>query len=504
MKESENRFRAIFETAQDAIYMKDRDRKYVLVNPKAEIFLGFSASELIGHTAEELFDEDTAAIVIASDACALSGETVEEERTRIVDGVPLTFHVIRVPMQDGSGQVTGICSIARDITEKLKMEAQLTQAQKMEAIGTIAGGIAHDFNNILGAIVGYTELALLDLPDGSTTKAHLDAMLLSAERATDLVKQILAFSHQNGQKSKPIRLIPFVEECLELMRASLPSTIIIHQKIASDAGVVSANSTQIQQVLMNLITNAAHAMSEKGGDLTVSLENIDLNHEQPADSGRLKPGPYVMLAVMDTGEGMDETTKKRIFDPYFTTKAKGVGTGLGLAVVQGIVTKAGGAVAVESESGKGTIFRVFLPRIKTVAAENKRRESQRPLPQGRECILFVDDEWGLVNIGQQMLKKLGYKVIAKTNPMEALEAFRAQPDKIDLVVTDQTMPDMTGDILAQQIMQLKPGIPIIIFSGFSEKMDKEKARSMGIRKFVMKPIVMMELAETIRRILDEG
>ena len=504
LRESENRFRAIFETAQDAIYMKDRDRKYVLINPNAENFLGFSAPELIGHTAEEFFDEDNAAMIRASDARVLSGETVEEERTRLINGVPLTFHVVRVPMQDGSGQVKGICAIARDITEKLKMEAQLAQAQKMEAIGTIAGGIAHDFNNILGAIVGYTELAQLDLSEGSATRAHLDAMLLAAKRATDLVKQILAFSHQDGQKAKPIDLIPIVKGCLELMRASLPTTINIHQQIASDLGVVSANSTQIQQVLMNLITNAAHAMSEKGGDLTVSLNNIDLDREQPVASGHLKPGPYVMFTVMDTGHGMDETTKKRIFDPYFTTKEKGVGTGLGLAVVQGIVTKAGGSITVESEPGEGATFRVFLPKIETEVAENKWRESQKPLPQGRECILYVDDEWSLVNIGQQVLKKMGYEVIARTNPLEALETFRAQPDKIDLVVTDQTMPNMTGDILARQIMQLKPGIPIIICSGFSEKINKEKAKSMGIRKFVMKPIVMMELAQTIRRILDEN
>lgn len=504
LRESENRFRAIFETAQDAIYMKDRDRKYVLVNPKAENFLGFTASELIGHTAEEFFSEDGAAIVKASDNRVLSGETVEEERTMLVNGAPLTFHVVRVPMQDGSGRVAGICVIARDITEKLKMEAQLAQAQKMEAIGTIAGGIAHDFNNILGAIVGYTELAQLDLTKDSTARAHLDAMLLAAKRATDLVKQILAFSHQDGQKAKPIHLTPIVKTSLELMRASLPTTINIHPKIANDTGVVSANSTQVQQVLMNLITNAAHAMSEEGGDLTVSLENIDFDRDQPAEIGHLDSGPYVMLTVMDTGHGMDEKTQQRIFDPYFTTKDQGVGTGLGLAVVQGIVTKTGGSITVESEPGAGTTFRVFLPRIGNEAVKSERSGTQKPLPQGRECILFVDDEWSLVNVSQQMLKKLGYKVIARTNPLEALEVFRAQPDEIDLVVTDQTMPHMTGDILARQILQLKPGIPIIICSGFSEKMNKEKARAMGIRQFVMKPIVMMELAQTIRRILDES
>jgi CheY-like chemotaxis protein/anti-sigma regulatory factor (Ser/Thr protein kinase) len=329
-------------------------------------------------------------------------------------------------------------------------------------------------------------------------------MLQAAKRATDLVKQILAFSHQDGQKAKPIHLVPIVKTSLELMRASLPTTINIHQKIAGDTGVVNANSTQIQQVLMNLTTNAAHAMSEQGGDLTVCLENIDLDREQPAESGNLQPGPYVMFTVTDTGHGMDEKMKKRIFDPYFTTKEKGVGTGLGLAVVQGIVMKAGGAITVESEIGKGTTFGVFLPRIGNETATRERRPTQRPLPHGRECILFVDDEWSLVNVGQQILKKLGYKVIARTNPVEALEVFRAQSDEIDLVVTDQTMPHMTGDVLARKIMQLKPGIPVIICSGFSEKMNKEKARSMGIKQFVMKPIIMMELAEIIRRVLDES
>lgn len=503
LRESENRFRAIFETAQDAIFMKDRNRKYVLINPRAEDFLAFSASQLIGHTADDFFDEDSAAIIRASDMRVLSGETVEEERTRTVDGVTLTFHVIRVPLKDATGQVTGICAIARDITEKLKMEAQLARAQKMEAIGTIAGGIAHDFNNILGAIVGYTELAQLDLSEGSATRNHLDAMLQSAKRATDLVKQILAFSHQNGGKAKPVSLTPIVRECLELMRASLPTTINIQQEILNDSAVIHANSAQIQQVLMNLITNAAHAMSENGGVLTVSLENVEVDDAQPTESGDLKPGAYALLTVRDTGTGMDGKTQKRIFDPYFTTKEKGVGTGLGLAVVQGIVTKAGGSINVESEPGKGTAFGVFYPLIGTAIAESKQKEPQKPPPQGRECILFVDDEWNLVNIGQQILKKLGYKVIAETNPIDALETFRAQANNIDLVVTDQTMPDMTGDILAQQIMKLKSGIPVIICSGFSEKMNKEKAKSIGIKAFVMKPIVMMELAETIRRVFDE-
>jgi len=504
LRESESRFRAIFRTAQDAIFMKDQDRKYVLINPKAEKFLGLSAVEIVGDTAEEFFEEEIAAAVRASDTRVLSGETVEEETTRLPDGIPLTYHVIRVPMQNDSGQVSGICAIARDMTDKLNMEAQLAQAQKMEAIGTIAGGIAHDFNNILGAIVGYSELAKLNLAEESTASAHLDALLLSAKRATDLVKQIIAFSHQEWQKPIPIHLIPIVKESIELMRASLPTMINIQHKIASGSDVVSANPTQIQQVLMNLITNAAHSMTGKVGDLHVNLQNVNFDRKVPTASGHLDPGSYVELAVTDTGHGMDETTQKRIFDPYFTTKDKGVGTGLGLAVVQGIVTKAGGSIDVESQSGKGTTFRIFLPRIETAVPESKSIESPKQLPEGRECILFVDDEWNLVNIGNQLLKKLGYEVIATTDPIEALKTFRAQPDKIDLVLTDQTMPDMTGDILAQHILQLKPGIPIIIASGYSEMMNKEKAKSLGIRKFVLKPLEMRPLAETIRRILDES
>ena len=503
LRESENRFRAIFETAEDAIFMKDRNRKFVLINPKAEPFLGFPASALIGHTADEFFDQDNAKKVRASDIRVLEGETVEEDCVRLVDGVTLTYQVIGAPMYDASGQVSGICSIARDITDKLRMEAQLAQAQKMEAIGTIAGGIAHDFNNILGAIVGYTELAQLDLSEGSPTRAHLDAMLISAKRATDLVKQILAFSHQDWQIAKPIHLTPVVKECLELMRASLPTTINLQQKIADDPGVVRANPTQVQQLLMNLITNAAHSMEDEGGSIYVGLENINFDRQVLTTCGHLNSGAYLMLTVRDTGHGMDGATQKKIFDPYFTTKDKGVGTGLGLAVVQGIVTKAGGSIAVESEVGKGTKFRVYLPRIENEVAQSEPEVTPEPIPEGRECILFVDDETSLANIGEQILKKLGYEVIAKTNPREALEVFREQPDKIDLVVTDHTMPHMTGDKLARHILELKPGIPVIICSGFSESMNKKKAESLGVRKFVMKPLEMRELAETIRRILDE-
>jgi CheY-like chemotaxis protein len=253
--------------------------------------------------------------------------------------------------------------------------------------------------------------------------------------------------------------------------------------------------------MMNLAANAAHAMTKTGGTLSVRLENINLDSTMSAEYGQLKPGPYVTLTVQDTGQGMDETIKSRIFEPYFTTKEKGVGTGLGLSSVHGIVTKIGGEITVESQLGKGTTFQVYLPRIATEAAE--KTKPLNPLPEGRECILFVDDEEVLVDIGQRMLEKLGYKVIARTSPLEALEAFRAQADKIDLVISDLTMPNMTGDVLAQELMRLRPDIPIIVCSGFSEQMNEQNARSMGIREFVMKPLVMRKLADTIRKVLDE-
>jgi two-component system cell cycle sensor histidine kinase/response regulator CckA len=501
LRESENRFRTIFETAEDAIFMKNSNLKYILINPSAKRLFGLSASQMIGRKNEELFKNSAIKRLRQIDIRVLSGEIIREEFTRQSKSGLMTYHTISVPIMNGAGRVAGICGIARDITEKLDLEAQLIQAQKMEAIGTLAGGIAHDFNNILGAIGGYAELAQFDIPESGTTRAHLDEIIKATKRASGLVKQILAFSRQDTIEAKPMHLIPIVKECLQLIRATLPSTIEIHQNIESYPDLVIASSTQIHQLMMNLAANAAHAMAKTGGTLSVKLENIDLDSTMSAEYGQLKPGPYVTLTVQDTGHGMDETIKNRIFDPYFTTKEKGVGTGLGLSLVHGIVNKIGGEIAVESELGKGATFRVYLPRIDTGAVE--KTKPLDPIHEGRECILFVDDEEVLVDIGQKMLEKLGYKVIARTSPLEALEAFRAQANKIDLVISDLTMPNMTGDILARELMRLKPDIPIIVCSGFSEQINEQNARSMGIREFVMKPLVMRKLADTIRKVLDE-
>jgi CheY-like chemotaxis protein/two-component sensor histidine kinase len=299
---------------------------------------------------------------------------------------------------------------------------------------------------------------------------------------------------------KPIHLTPVIKECLQLIRASLPSTIEIHQNLDISADLVIASSTQIHQLLMNLATNAGHAMAENGGSLSVTLEKVSLDGEQSAKYQNLSHGNYAVITVEDTGQGMDEATMNRIFEPYFTTKEKEVGTGLGLSMVHGIVTKAGGEVTVESKLGIGTTFRVYLPSVVTAYAEKK--EPPHPIPEGHECILFVDDEEVLVDIGQKLLEKLGYKVISATSPLEALDVFQARGEEIDLVISDLTMPNMTGDILARELMRLKPDIPVILCSGFSDKINRKNALDMGVREFVIKPLVLKKIADTIRKVLD--
>jgi PAS domain S-box-containing protein len=384
--------------------------------------------------------------------------------------------------------------------ERKRIEAELRQAQKMEAIGTLAGGIAHDFNNILGAIWGYAELAAMDTPDDLPVKNNLQQVLKACRRARDLVQQILTFSRQTEQEERPIKLGPIIEESLKLLRASIPATIEVRQTIDKDSGTVVIDPSQAHQVLMNLCTNAAHAMRETGGILEVGLTNMDIDAEQAAQGRDFEPGPYVRLTVSDTGHGIETHLMSRIFDPYFTTKEKGVGTGLGLSVVHGIVKGHGGTVSVSSTPGKRTTFHVYLPRLEARAAREAR--PAETLPTGNERILLVDDEETLVQIGRQMLERLGYRVVAQTSPIEASEVFHANPDGFDLVITDQTMPNMTGDRLAKQLMAVKPEIPIILCSGFSEMTNEKKAKAMGIRAYVMKPLVMSDLAQTIRKVLE--
>jgi signal transduction histidine kinase len=389
--------------------------------------------------------------------------------------------------------------------ERQKMEAQLRQAQKMEAIGTLAGGIAHDFNNILGAIMGFTELTRDSVPKGSQEFANLTQVLKAGERARDLVKQILVFSRRTPQESRPLHISSVIKETLKLLRASLPATISIQESLSAPSAMVFADQTQVQQVLMNLASNAAHAMRENGGVLEVKLEEVNLNKEGLVRHPDLTPGPYVMLTVRDNGQGMGQEVMPRIFEPFFTTKGVGKGTGMGLAIVHGIVNSNGGEITVSSQPGQGTVFTILLPKIPGELEPGQPAVPSSllgPLPTGNNSILFIDDEEILANMTKKMLKKLGYKVVVETNSLEALNIFQRQPEKFDLVITDQTMPNMTGMQLSQKLRHLRPDIPIIICTGYSETVCEENIKAAGINDLLMKPFGIGNLAKTIRKVLD--
>jgi signal transduction histidine kinase/ActR/RegA family two-component response regulator len=380
-------------------------------------------------------------------------------------------------------------------------ERQLQQAMKLQAIGTLAGGIAHDFNNILSPIVGYTELSMDDIPEDSQARKYLEGILKATNRAKELVQQILMFSRQNRQERQPMKVQNLIKEALKLLRATIPATVEINCDVGQDCGPIMGDPTQIHQVIMNLCTNAYHAMQETGGSLDVSLKEIDISYEQTMERLGMKLGKHLQLTVKDAGHGMEPEVLERIFEPYYTTKEQGKGTGLGLSVIHGIVKNHGGHITVSSQPGKGAVFNIYLPVIDHIDVETESAETTIAT-NGSERILLIDDEEQIIDFEQQILERLGYKVISKTDSEEALEEFAAQPGQFDLVITDMTMPKMTGDQLARKMMDIKPEIPVILCTGFNEAITEEKALAMGIDKFVMKPIVKDKLANTIRAVLD--
>ena len=384
--------------------------------------------------------------------------------------------------------------------EEQKVSQRLRQTQKMEAIGTLAGGIAHDFNNILSAILGYTELAQLKLPDDSDIHKDLHQVIVAGNRAKDLVAQILTFSRQTEQSFKPAQIKIIIKETLKLIRASLPATIDIKQHINSDA-YVFADATQVHQVILNLCTNAGHAMRENGGTLEVELESLELDAEFVKRHPGLRVGYHIKLTVSDDGCGIPRQVMERIFDPFFTTKEKGDGTGMGLAVVHGIVKSHGGIINAYSVPGKGTSFHVFLPAIeRRVAIETR---PVKELPKGTERILLVDDEKPLCTLGKCMLETQGYRVTAIRTSSDALSLFQKNPHQFDLILTDLTMPKLTGDRLAMEMLKIRADIPIILCTGFSATVDEERAKAIGIRAFVHKPILRHQICVTVRQVLDQ-
>ena len=397
-----------------------------------------------------------------------------------------------------------ITGLRRSWETEERLQAQLRHSQKMETIGTLAGGIAHDFNNVLTPILGYANMALQDTPSESRTHSDLQHVVSAGKRAKELVNQILAFSRRSEPERKPIQIAFIVTEALKLLRSSLPSTIEFPQNIDPDCGTVLADATQIHQVVMNLCTNAFHAMRESGGILEVNLDVVEVDDALARPHPKLALGPYVRLTVSDSGHGMDPETRDRVFEPFFTTKGVGKGTGLGLSVVHGIVVSHGGEITVYSEPGLGTTFHVYLPRSEAPAEERKPAGSNAEVViTGSERVLVVDDDEEVARMAEQMLKRLGYKVTVRTNSAEARDTFLAHPERFDIVITDQTMPQLTGLELAQELLRARPDIPIILISGFSELITGAKIEKIGIRHYIMKPLVGGELAAAIRQVLDK-
>lgn len=385
-------------------------------------------------------------------------------------------------------------------TEHRLLMQHLQQSQKMEAIGTLASGIAHDFNNILSAVIGYSELALLSISDALKCREKLNMVLIATGRAKALIQQILAFSRQSEEERKPVQIALIIKEVLQFLRASLPATIEIRKDISDNIDNILADPVQIHQIFMNLCTNAHHAMKASGGVLDVRLASVDLGPDHAAVHPNFRPGPYVRITVEDTGHGMNQATLQKIFDPYFTTKEKGVGTGLGLAVVHGIVQKHGGVITVKSEPGKGSIFDLYFPAIQKEAESTPGKPEK--LPTGNEHILLIDDEQVLVDIGREMLEYLGYTVETRTSSVDALALFSRNPGRFDLVVTDMTMPNMTGDKLSAEMLRMRPDLPIVICTGYSDIIMEERIKALGIRALVMKPILLSKIADAIRKALD--
>lgn len=517
LRESEEKYRQLVNFAPAAICEIDiATGRLISANDILTEYTGYSREELLSMKIENLLSEGSRPQFRERLKQVRKGKDLSETIEYLIKtkhGKDIWFLVNSRYFFEG-GRPVRVTIVAHNITDlkaadakRKKLEDQLRQSQKMEAIGTLAAGIAHDFNNILSAVIGYTELSQLHVPKTSDVGRYLQKMDMVCRQAKELVRQILAFSRQIDPEKAPLMVISIISDAVKMVSPSLPADVRIRYSVAPASGMIDADPVQIRQVLLNLFTNACHAMKEGGGKIDVMALPVDVTETDDTALPGLKPGPYVKICVRDTGPGMSGDVMERIFDPYYTTKQAHEGTGLGLAIVRNIVTAHEGIVTVESAPGEGTAFHVYLPRSCADATETVhaigdfQNASHAPLT-GNERILFVDDEESIAQVGRELLEHLGYVVEIQTCSKAALERFAADPRAFDLIITDMVMPDMTGDVLAKEILTLRPDMPVIMCTGHSESISEEAARAIGIKAFVPKPYRILDFSRIIRMVLD--
>jgi PAS domain S-box-containing protein len=492
---------ALLDHAKDAILLRDADGTIRFWSKGAERFYGWPSSEVLGKKVTDLLYSDVQAFEQAQRSVLDTGQWTGELAQRTRAGAPVVVEASWTLLRDKQGKPASVLAINSDITERKRLEQQVFRAQRMESLGTLAGGIAHDFNNILAAIVANTSLAAADVPASHPAHESLCEIDKASQRATQLVQQILTFSRQQESKREAVRLQAVAGEALKLLRATLPVSIRIEQRFAADLPEIYADPVQVHQIIMNLATNAAHAMSQAGGTLSIQADRIDMTAKWSAGSNELPPGAYVHLQVTDTGSGIDAANIERIFDPFFTTKQPGKGTGLGLAVVHGVVKGHEGAIAVRSVVGEGTTFSIYLPAVRTANAAARPQLPAAALQGNGECILYVDDEAAIVRATMRMLQRLGYRVVGESNARAALAAVTADPRHFDVVITDFALPDVTGVEMVRALRRIRADLPIIVTSGMIDPDDADAVRQLGVRELLLKPSKPEELSAVIQRTL---
>ena len=494
-----------------AVQGYDEQRRVTFWNAASEKLYGYSREEALGKKLEDLIIPDgmKAEVIRAVSRWHEHGEKIPSSELILKhksgdDVFVFSSHTLHNTSRGKEMFCIDInlMPMKKAEEEKRRLAVQLEKAQRLEAIGTLAGGIAHDFNNILSAIIGYSEIAKRELSSDSVLHEELGAILQASDRAARLVKQILTFSRKVGYEKKAIRVRPIVEEAMIMMRSSLPSTIQIRVDLECDNDIIQADPTMIHQVIVNLCTNALQAMKNRKGELKVALYTEETEENAIKGGWEIKRGHYLVLRVEDNGHGMDESVLAQIYEPYFTTKDREEGTGLGLATVHGIVVDCKGFIRVSSTVGEGTVFHVYFPILEQQEPEDFSEDEDTSLPTGTERILLVDDEIALCNVGRIMLSGLGYTVTSTTSSLEALDMILNDPDRFDLVISDLTMPEFTGSELARAIFDLKPDMPFILYSGYSASLTEEEACAIGIRRIISKPLRLKALAENVRNSLD--